>query len=314
MQSLPSMPFTGFTYQLEEITRIFTREETSGPEIRYDELKMGHARMLWYKYTADREYHIPMRLGQERVEMHFKLQGRSGVNYADQHLIMTANQQSIFYQRELEGEYILFPGEESSFFEIEIPRQVFDSLVTEDSGFLRNFSQQLQTPRHYLWPGYSMHITPQMHYIIGQMRDAPYSGQMKKLFLEAKMIELFLLQVNGYDQELHAKKDLRKHETDALHAARAYIEQHFAEDCSILSLAIIVGLNQKKLKEGFKILFGHTIFGYASHVRMEKARQLLLDEHKTVGEVAELVGYQHQQHFTAAFRKKYGILPSTLKQ
>lgn len=314
MQSLPSLPFPEFTYQLEEVTRIFSREETSGPEIRYDELKIGHARMLWYKYTADREYHIPMRLGQERVEMHFKLQGRSGVSYEDQHLIMTANQQSIFYQRELEGEYILFPGEESAFFEIEIPRPVFDSLIMEDSLFLRDFSRQLQTPRHHLWPGYSMHITQQMHFIIAQMRDTTYTGQMKKLFLEAKMIELFLLQVNGYDQELQHKVSLRKQETDALYAAKAYIEQHFAEDCSILFLAMQVGINQKKLKEGFRVLFGHTVFGYISHVRMEKAKQLLLDEHKTVGEVADIVGYRHQQHFTAAFRKKYGILPRTLKQ
>ncbi len=314
MQPLPSLPFPAYSYKMEEFTRTFTKEETTGPEIRYEEVKMDSARMLWYKYTADQEYHIPMRLEKERVELHFKLQGRSGVSYADQHLIMTANQQSIFYQRELEGEYILFPGEESAFFEIEMPMAVFGSLVTDESQFLRNFFHQLQTPRHYLWPGYCMHITPKMHNIIAEMHTTAYKGQMKRLFLEAKMIELFLLQVSSYEEQYLRPAALRPQEIDALHAAKQYIGQHFAEDCSIISLAGQVGLNQKKLKQGFKVLFGHTIFGYVSHVRMEKARQLLLDEKKTVGEVAELVGYQHQQHFTAAFRKKYGILPKTLKQ
>ena len=314
MQSLPSLPFPAYSYKMEEITRTFTREETTGPEIRYDEVKLDSARMLWYQYTADQEYHIPMRLEKERVELHFKLQGRSGVNYADQRLIMTANQQSIFYQRELEGEYVLFPGEESAFFEIEMPVAVFGSLVTDESQFLRDFFQQLQTPRHYLWPGYCMHITPKMHNIISDMHTTTYTGQMKRLFLEAKMVELFLLQVSSFEEEYQQPADLRPQEIEALHAARQYIGLHFAEDCSIISLAGRVGLNQKKLKYGFKILFGHTIFGYVSHVRMEKAKQLLLDEQKTVGEVAELVGYQHQQHFTAAFRKKYGILPKTLKQ
>jgi AraC-like DNA-binding protein len=314
MQSLPLLPFPTYSCQLEEISRTYTREQTTGPEIRYDEVTMDDIRLLWYKYTADKEYHMPMRLGKERVEMHFKLQGRSGVSYLDQHLIMTANQQSIFYQRDLEGEYILFPGEESAFFEIELSLPVFKSLVNEDSAFLQQFSHQLQTPRHYLWPGYCMNITPQMHAIIIDMRNTRYTGQMKRLYLEAKMIELFLLQVNGYDHQLLHNTHLRRQDTDALHAAKAYIEQHLAEECSILSLAGQVGLNQKKLKQGFKLLFGHTIFGYVSHVRMEKAKQLLLDEQKSVGEVAELVGYQHQQHFAAAFRKKYGILPKTLKK
>lgn len=276
---------------------------------------MDKARMMWFNFTADKEYHMPMRMEQERVEMHFKLHGRSGVTYEDQHLIMCGNQQSIFYQHNLVGEYILYPGEESAFFEIEIPRPVFDSLVSEDSAFLQQFSNQLKTPRHHLWPGYVMEITPQMHAIIADMSNTRYTGQMKRLFLEAKMIELFLLQVTGYDQPaLTSPATIRPYDVECLHAAKSYLEQHFTEDCSILTLASQVGINQKKLKQGFKTLFGHTVFGYLSHIRMEKAKQLLLDEQKTVGEVADLIGYKHQQHFTAAFRKKYGMLPKHLKQ
>jgi AraC-like DNA-binding protein len=310
MQLIPT-PYPSF--KIEEITRVYPVDET-GPEIHSHEVKMDNTRMMWFNFTASREYRMPMRLHEERVELHFTLHGRSGVTYEDQHLVMYGNQQSIFYQHDLEGEYILYPGEKSAFFEIEMPRPVFESLVTEDCPFLQQFSHKLQTPRHYLWPGYSMAITPQMHMVIAEMSHTKYSGQMKRLFLEAKTVELFLLQVNGYDQHPSGVAPVfRPSETESLHAAKQYLEQHFAEDCSILTLAMRVGMNQKKLKQGFRVLFGHTVFGYLSHVRMEKAKQLLLDEQKTIGEVSELVGYKHQQHFTTAFRKKYGTLPKYLK-
>lgn len=300
-------------HQIVETRRLYTREQTAGPEISYKEISMGDARMLWYSYVADKEYHMPMQLPGERVEMHFKLQGRSGVSYEGEHYVMHTNEQSLFYQHDLEGEYTLFPGEKSAFFEVEFSRSVFESLVTEECPFLQQFSEKLQTPRHHLWPGHSMAITPQMHMIIAEMSNTNYTGQMKRLFLEAKLIELFLLQASGFDQYTPCTAELRPADIERLHAARHYLEQHFMDDCSIISLANQVGINQKKLKQGFKALFGHTVFGYLSHVRMEKARQLLLDEKKTVGEVSELVGYQHPQHFAAAFKRKYKILPGTLK-
>jgi AraC-like DNA-binding protein len=311
MQRIPS-PLQP-AYKMEEIKRFYKKAETAGLEIHQNEIRMDNTRMMWYAYTADKEYHIPMKLQDERVEMHFKLHGRSGVSYEGQLFLMRGNEQSLFYQNDLEGEYILFPGEESSFFEVELTRQVFESLVTEDCSFLQQFSEQLQTPRHHFWAGHSMPITPQMHMIIAEMGNTMYTGQMKRLFLEAKLLELFLLQVTGFDQYNAHAAAFRPHDIERLHAAKHYLEQHFMDDCSIFSLAGQVGINQKKLKQGFKALFGYTVFGYLSHIRMEKAKQLLIDEKKTVGEVSELVGYQHPQHFAAAFKKKYDILPGRLK-
>lgn len=75
----------------------------------------------------------------------------------------------------------------------------------------------------------------------------------------------------------------------------------------------MVGINQTKLKSGFKQLFGTTVFGYLTDIRMEKARLLILSEKKNVGEVADLVGYQHPHHFAAAFKRKFGYSPGKLK-
>lgn len=76
-----------------------------------------------------------------------------------------------------------------------------------------------------------------------------------------------------------------------------------------MELAHKCGLNDFKLKSGFKQLYGNTVFGYLGNLRMEVALRLL-KEQKSVRLVAEEIGYKNPQHFTAAFKKKYGVLPS----
>lgn len=85
-----------------------------------------------------------------------------------------------------------------------------------------------------------------------------------------------------------------------------------------MTLARQVGLNDFKLKLGFRQVFGTTVFGYLHEHRMEQAQLLLQERRMNVEEVARTVGYANRSSF-AAFRKKFGINPkyytrSRLKQ
>lgn len=78
---------------------------------------------------------------------------------------------------------------------------------------------------------------------------------------------------------------------------------------SLLALARQVGLNDFKLKRGFRQVFGTTAFGYLHDQRMERARQLLEERRFNVTEVACTVGYANPSHFAAAFKRKFGVNP-----
>jgi AraC-like DNA-binding protein len=146
------------------------------------------------------------------------------------------------------------------------------------------------------------------------MKNAPYSGHLKGLYLEAKAIELFLLQVKQLDQQTGPKlSKLKPTDIERLYAVKEHINKYYDQSCSIIGLAQLAGINQMKLKDGFKELFGTTVFGYINDVRMNEAKRLLLDEKLYVNEVADRVGYKHPQHFTIAFKKKFGIAPKELK-
>ena len=64
-----------------------------------------------------------------------------------------------------------------------------------------------------------------------------------------------------------------------------------------------------KLKEGFKQLYGDTVYAYLLDHKMEEARRMLEERQYNVNEVGLKLGYSTASHFIAAFKKKFGTTP-----
>lgn len=82
-----------------------------------------------------------------------------------------------------------------------------------------------------------------------------------------------------------------------------------AEPPGLQELANEVGLNLKKLKVGFKQLYGDTVYSFLFDYKMEYARKMLESGEFNVNEVSVKVGYSTPSHFIAGFKKKYGTTP-----
>ena len=104
-------------------------------------------------------------------------------------------------------------------------------------------------------------------------------------------------------------KTLRSDEVERLHHAREILIQQSAEPPSLKELARQVGLNDRKLKQGFRHLFNTTVFGYLQNYRMQQAKQLLNQSNLTIAAVAARVGYRNPEAFSTAFRRKFSISP-----
>ncbi|MDR2622200.1 MAG: AraC family transcriptional regulator, partial [Dysgonamonadaceae bacterium] len=101
---------------------------------------------------------------------------------------------------------------------------------------------------------------------------------------------------------------------DLLLHAKAIIRQEYLNPPSLHHLALMVGTNECKLKNGFKKLFGTTVFGYLFDYRMDLACKYLLDSDKTIQDIALLTGYEHHSHFSMAFKRKFCISPQAYRQ
>ena len=69
------------------------------------------------------------------------------------------------------------------------------------------------------------------------------------------------------------------------------------------------GTNEYILKSGFRILFNTTVFTYLLQLRLAHARIQLIDTDKTISEIADEIGYKNANHFSTAFKRKFGITP-----
>ncbi|MEL0299564.1 MAG: AraC family transcriptional regulator, partial [Flavobacteriaceae bacterium] len=91
--------------------------------------------------------------------------------------------------------------------------------------------------------------------------------------------------------------------------AKTLLLEHMAEPPTLQELSHKVGINIKKLKEGFKQLYGQTVYGFLLDHKMDEAQRLLATQKYNVNEVGLHLGYSTSSHFIAAFKKKFGTTP-----
>ena len=155
-------------------------------------------------------------------------------------------------------------------------------------------------------------LTPQMQTIIKQIWQHPYSGAIAQMYLEGKVLELMAMQlaqlITNCDRQA-TSLTLKPKEIDCIHDARTILLQNLDNSPSIKTLAKTVGIGDRKLQQGFKEIYGTTVFNYLHNYRLEQAQLMLREGNLSVATVANNIGYTHLGHFSAAFKRKFGISP-----
>jgi AraC-like DNA-binding protein len=117
-------------------------------------------------------------------------------------------------------------------------------------------------------------------------------------------------------EHLHAlegkstKDQWRKEDKEKIYAVKEYLDRAYLDPLTMKSLTYEFGLNEFKLKKGYKHFFNTTVFGYILHLRMQKAKALLSDPQMTISDVAQFIGYNNTGSFSYEFKKRFGYSPS----
>src|SRR5262249_11697217 len=102
---------------------------------------------------------------------------------------------------------------------------------------------------------------------------------------------------------------LRPDERRRILEARHLLETKFDQGWTIMRLSREVGLNERKLKQGFRLLVGNTVHAYLLQVRIDAAASLLTNGH-SVTDTAMAVGFESLSHFSRVFSQAKGVSPS----
>ncbi|HMG93058.1 MAG TPA: AraC family transcriptional regulator [Chryseolinea sp.] len=154
--------------------------------------------------------------------------------------------------------------------------------------------------------------------ILKNILECPFEGEMKEAYLKEHIRALFTLQlfhfnalVSGASSETDERITTRDREV--LHAVKEYIDQNFLDANSLESLSRHFGLNEFKLKLGFKNLFETSPIRYLQHKRLAYALSLLRDTDKPIKEISHEIGYSHPANFSTAFVRAFGNSPQSFR-
>lgn len=92
------------------------------------------------------------------------------------------------------------------------------------------------------------------------------------------------------------------------------IEKDFRNRVCVRTLEMKFGINENKLRNGFRQEFGITIFGYRVQQQLHYACELLMDPDYTVQEVAIRAGFKDISTFNRRFRQKFFMTPTEWRQ
>jgi two-component system, response regulator YesN len=95
---------------------------------------------------------------------------------------------------------------------------------------------------------------------------------------------------------------------------KSYIKEHYAAKICLQELADNVNMSRTYLSNMFRKETGLTIWNYLVIVRMDKARDMLLNTSLRSYEIANKVGYENSIHFSQLFKMHYGLNPMEYKK
>lgn len=204
----------------------------------------------------------------------------------------------------------------SSMFFVQFTKDAFLRLTENANDALNRFSANVLSGRPALLSANNLPVDATMLNLINNIVNCRYQEGLKKMYLLSKSIEFLVLQAEACNAALvPSYRYLKtKYDTECIMHAREYILSHLESPPGLSALAKIVGVNEYKLKRGFKEVFGTTVFGYLSEARLEIAKNDLLENRKSASEIASEMGYSSVQHFSNAFKKKFGLSPNKLKR
>ncbi|WP_299055601.1 helix-turn-helix transcriptional regulator [uncultured Polaribacter sp.] len=279
-------------------------------ESSFDEITLEKGfYVLHFQNENDKVQNFVREIDNTFIQMHFCLRGNSKFLFNDGAYTFDVldNRSILLYnpQRVLPINLEIQP--KTTLVSLLISIEKFHSLFSKESGYIPFLSDENSNRKFYD----DQEIKPTIAIVLQQIINSNINSSIRELYVKGKIYELLSLHFQK-DETTNAEYcPFLVDEQNVLKIRRAkeIIISRMSEPPSLQELASETGLTLKKLKEGFKQIYGDTVFSFLFDYKMEHARKLLESNLYNVNEVGLQVGYSTASHFIAAFKKKFGTTP-----
>jgi AraC-like DNA-binding protein len=97
--------------------------------------------------------------------------------------------------------------------------------------------------------------------------------------------------------------------TQQIAKAVTWIRQHFADEMRVEELARGANMSPTTFRQHFRSITSMSPLQFQKLLRLQEARQLMLDQHMTAGTASAIVGYESASQFNREYRRLFGAPP-----
>jgi AraC-like DNA-binding protein len=265
--------------------------------------------LIRFQNDENELFQVEKQISQGLIQFHFGIKGKAKFifNLGNYTLDLKEEKALLLYnpQKELPLNLILEP--QTWVISVIISIKKFHALFSTEASYIPFLSGENQDKKYYN----ESDISPSMAIVLSQLFHYNLHPNIKNLYYKGKGYELLSLYFNRSEDPNAEQCPFLIDEENVMKIKKAkeIIIANMAEPPGLQELADQVGLNLKKLKMGFKQIYGDTVYGFLFDYKMEFARKLLDSGSYNVNEVGLKIGYSTGSHFIAAFKKKFATTP-----
>jgi AraC-like DNA-binding protein len=253
--------------------------------------------------------HFERQVSTGLIQFHFGLKGKAKFifNQGNYALEMKEEKSLLLYNPQKELPVHLEIGAQSWIISVLVSIKKFHALFSSEAEYIPFLSDNNREKKYYA----EENISPSMAIVLNQIFHYNLNASIKNLYYKGKGYELLSLYFNRNEDPNadHCPFLIDEENVLKIKKAKEIVIANMAEPPGLQELADLVGLNLKKLKMGFKQIYGDSVYSFLFDYKMEYARKLLDSGTYNVNEVGVQIGYSTASHFIAAFKKKFGTTP-----
>lgn len=276
----------------------------------FDETKVDEGFIiLLNKNESDKLQYFEREIDSDFIQFHFCLKGSIKFNFNNGRYVLDILEENslLLYNPQQELPINLKISPKSWLITVLISIKRFHGLFSQEADYITFLSDDNRDKKYYK----DGKISPSMAIVLNQLINYNLNRSIKNIYFKGKAYEILSLYFNRNEDADIEQCPFLVDESNVIkiREAKDIIILRMVEPPTLQELSEEIGLSLKKLKEGFKQIYGDSVYSFLFEYKMEVARKLLESGNYNVSEVGLKVGYSTASHFIAAFKKKYRTTP-----
>ncbi|MCF6223616.1 MAG: AraC family transcriptional regulator [Flavobacteriaceae bacterium] len=272
------------------------------------EIEDGFCIMKLYNNTSEKQ-EIFRKVDKSFLQLHFCLKNKAKLNFNQGRysLDILENKSLLLYNPQQDLPIHLELEVNTKLIILLISIEKFHTFFSKEAGLIHFLNDENKGKKYYL----DKEINPNKIIILNQIFNYALHSSLEKLYTKGKVYELISLYFNRTDKSGIQNCPFLEDEANVekIQNAKKILIEHMTEPPSLNELADKINLPLQHLKDGFKQIYGETVFAFLLNYKMDFARKLLATKKYNIAEISFEVGYSTPSHFIAAFKKKFGSTP-----